>query len=129
MRSNRDKRGFSLIEAVLAVGLLGVILVIFQGTLRNMPLIKYAKNQDLALKIASSELESLRAGGYAALPVSGTFSDPLISSLPSGAGAVTVTAYNAETKQVIVTVSWREEGRTSDSSVALTTLVTEIGGL
>ncbi len=129
MRYNGSKRGFTLIEAVIALFLLGLILLIFQGTLRNMPLIKYAKNQDIALKIASSELESLRAGGYAALPVSGSFSDPLIATLPSGAGGVSVTTYNAETKQVTVTVTWREAGKETDSSVTLTTLMTEIGGL
>ena len=129
MRYSASKRGFTLIEAVIALFLLGLILLIFQGTLRNMPLIKYAKNQDLALKIASSEMESLRAGGYDALPVSGSFSDPLLASLPSGVGGVSVTAYNAEMKQVVVTVTWREAGKAADSSVSLTTLMTEIGGL
>ena len=122
-------RGFTLIEAVVALFLLGIILLIFLGTLRTMPLVKYVENQDVALKIATSKLEELRAGGYAALPVSGSFSDSTLSQLPSGSGAVSVTAFNAATKQVIVTVTWREQGRATDSTITLTSLITETGGL
>ena len=50
---------------------------------------------------------------------------PLLSK---GSGAIDVSTYNSRTKQVSVTVSWREVNAAT-STVALTTLVTEIGGL
>ncbi len=122
-------RGFTLIEALVALFLIGLILVMFQATLKNMPLIKLAKNQDKALKIVSSELEELRAGGHDALPATGSFSDTALTTLPSGSGMVTVSTVNAATKQVTVTVTWREQNATTDSTVSLTTLITDIGGL
>jgi len=45
-------RGFTLIEALVGILLIGLILILFQVTLQNIPLIKYAKNRDIALKIA-----------------------------------------------------------------------------
>ncbi len=122
-------RGFSLVEVLVAIFIIGLMLLMLDATLQNIPLIAYARDQDIALKIAGGELEKLRAGGYDALPESGSFSDAQLSALPSGAGTVAVTAYNDKTKQVTATVTWRERTAASDSTLSLTTLITQTGGL
>jgi prepilin-type N-terminal cleavage/methylation domain-containing protein len=121
------RRGFTLIEVLVTIAIIGAMLVTSQAIRLGAPLVLAAKNQDLALKIAQHEVELLRAGGYSNLPPSGTFSDTLLASLPSGAGTLTVSTYNPKTKQIVVAVSWSEKG--SARSVSLTTLITEIGGL
>ncbi len=123
----RTATGFALIEVLVTIGIIGAMLAISQSMSLATPLARVAKNQDLALKIAASQVETLRANGYAALPVSGAFSDTLLSLLPSGSASVDITTFNTETKKVVATVSWIERG--ANQSVALTTLVTETGGL
>jgi prepilin-type N-terminal cleavage/methylation domain-containing protein len=120
-------RGFTLIEVVITIFLVGLLAVLTANILKVTPLSSHAKEEHTALAIASNKIEELRAGGYAAVPVSGSFSDPDLANLPNGGGALTVSAYNAKTKQVTVTVTWSESG--TSRNVALTTLVTGIGGL
>jgi prepilin-type N-terminal cleavage/methylation domain-containing protein len=123
-------RGFSLIEVLVSLLIVSSMLVLFQGVLRNSVLVKTARNQEIALAIARSEIESLRIGGYTVLPLSGSFSDSLLSELPPGATAtLSVTTYNAKTKKVEVSVLWTDSGSPNPNTVSLSTLITEIGGL
>lgn len=123
-------RGFSLIEVTVSIFIMGVILFLLQAILQSGALTRMSKHQSVALSIAQNKIESLRAGGYATLPSSGTFSDSLISELPvTATTTLTVSVYNAETKQVSVSVVWRDPGSTASSTVSLSTLITEIGGL
>lgn len=87
------------------------------------------RNQDAALTIARNEIEKVRAGGYEAVPESGPFSDALLSELPSGSAALTTSEYNEKTKQVTASVSWQERNMETQSSVSLSTLITQVGGL
>lgn len=130
MRYDSDMpRGFSLIEVVVSLFVIGVVILLSASIIRAVPLSRHAKYENQAASIAQNELESLRSGGYSALPASGSFTDSLLSTLPSGSGTVDVSDYNAKTKQVSVTVSWQEENATTTSSVAVTTLITSIGSL
>ncbi|MBU6388799.1 prepilin-type N-terminal cleavage/methylation domain-containing protein [Patescibacteria group bacterium] len=123
-------RGFSLIEVTVSIFLMGVILVMFQAIIHSSVLVRTSKSQGIALSIARNELEILRAGGYAALPSSGSFADSLMSTLPAGAtSTLAVSAYNAKTKQVVVSVVWLDPGATASSTVSLSTLITQTGGL
>lgn len=119
--------GFTLIEVLVSILLLGAMLLTFQAVLLGTPLTRTVAHRELALSIATHQMETLRDGGYAVLPASGSFADPLLSELPSGSGTLAVTAYNAKTKRVVVTVAWTEPS--GAQSVALTTLITETGGL
>lgn len=121
-------RGFSYIEIVVAVGIVGVCLVASEALVRAVPLERVTHDEDLAVTIANDELGALRAAGYGSLPASGAFSNSSLASLPSGTGALAVTDYNAKTKQVVVTVSWQEPSASS-RSVTLSTLITQTGGL
>lgn len=123
-------RGFSLIEVTVSIFIVGVMLLLLQALLQSGALIRMSKHQSIALSIAQNKLESLRADGYTTLPSSGTFSDSLISTLPIAATTtLTVSVYNAETKQVSVSVVWQDPGSAASSTVSLSTLITETGGL
>lgn len=120
-------RGFSLIEATIAIAIIGTMIVATSMLLQRIPVSgREAKDQDLALRIARNELEILRAVGYAALPESGPFTDPLLASLASSSASFTVSDFSASTKRVDVTVTWRGSAAT-DRSLSLTTLITGSG--
>lgn len=125
----RSTKGFSLIEVTLAVALIGLIIVATGVMLERIPVGgREARDTDIALRIARSEIELLRSAGYAALPAGGEWSDPLLSSLASSTAALLVTDANAQTKQVEATVSWRGADL-APRSVSLTTLLTKDSGL
>lgn len=129
MRHSRT-RGFSLIEVMVSILIIGAILIMVQAVARSSVLVRTSKNQAVALSIVRTELEKVRAGGYAALPASGPFTDSLLSSLPpASTAALTVSAYNAKTAQVTAAVTWKDPGATASSTVSLGTLITQTGGL
>lgn len=123
-----QKRGFTLIEVTVAIFVVGVMMIASASLLNGVPANRLSRDQSIALVIAQNQIEALRAGGYAALPVSGSFSDTGLASLTSGAGTVTVAEYDSKTRRVDVTVSWAAADA-SAHEVTLTTLVTETGGL
>jgi prepilin-type N-terminal cleavage/methylation domain-containing protein len=125
--SLKKEAGFSIVEVVIALFILGIVMLVYASASNTLVLNRIAKHQQLAYRIAASELESLRSGGYGSLPASGSFSDSLLSNLPSGVGSLAVSTYDPKTKQVVVTVTWTESSRPSQA-VVLTTLVAE-GGL
>ncbi len=124
----RPARGFSFIEAIVSIALLGVILIASSAIIGGVPLMQDARDQQIALTIAQSELDALRALGYDVLPLTGTFTDPTLASLASSTATRTIVTFNAKTKRVDVTVSWSARDQTQRSLV-LTTLITQIGGL
>lgn len=123
-------RGFSLIEVIVSIFLLSIMLMMFHSVVGTDVFVRTSKNQGIALSILRNKLEGLRAGGYDALPVSGSFSDTLLSTLPPAATTtLVVAAYSAKVKQVAVSVVWRDAGSTASSTVSLTTLIAQTGGL
>ena len=125
-----SSRGFSLIEVVVSIFIVGVMLVLLQAVFRSSVLVRIAKNEGIALSIARNEVESLRAGGYASLPLGSTFYDSLVTSLNTNATTtLAITVYNATTKQVVVSVVWLDPSKTASSTVSLSTLITQTGGL
>ncbi|MBU6490898.1 prepilin-type N-terminal cleavage/methylation domain-containing protein [Patescibacteria group bacterium] len=125
----RTSRGFSLIEVIVSIFIVGIMLLLLQAIIYSGVLVRTSKSQGIALAIARNELESLRAGGYAALPSSGSFSDSLLSSLPNATTTLIVKAYNEKTKQVTANVIWMDAGSAASSTVSLSTLITQTGGL
>lgn len=96
--------------------------------LHVISLSRHARYEDIARISAANELEGLRALGYSSLPASASFTDSLLTTLPSGSGSFTISDYNAKEKQVTVAVAWQEPNAAT-STVSLTTLVTSVGGL
>lgn len=136
MPSRRSKRGFSFIEVLFAIFLLGVGASIVTATL---PIANNSRAradyQNKAVGLAQKELESIRGAGYANLTATQLYSYGLIDSttpisgttysfsnsdtgaldnpariLPSGTGAVTVTQADLDLRQVTITIQWTERG-------------------
>lgn len=127
--ASRPIRGFSLIEVTIAIAIIGTMIVSTSALLQRLPVSgREVRDQDVALKIARNEIESLRAGGYDSLPASGSFTNPLLSSLMAGAASVTIAVYDTKTKRADITVSWTGTGGTT-RTVSLTTLITQTSGL
>lgn len=117
--------GFSLIEVTVAIAIIGIVTVATGALMQRLPINgREVRDQDIAVKIVRNEIENLRGLGYAALPSSGSFSDPLLASLASSTASITISNFNAKTKQADVRVSWQGAGTTT-RSVSLTTLITE----
>ncbi len=127
MRARDTTRGYTIIEVIISLFIIGVVLIIYSAASNTVILNRSTKFQEVALRIASAEMDTLRALPYNSLPSSGPFSDPLLSSLPSGTATLIVTAYNATTKEITATVTWREPGDSATKSVSLTTLITQGG--
>lgn len=121
--------GFSLIEVLVSIFIMSMMLLLFQAVLRSASLVVSTQNQDLALTIVRNKIENIRAGGYSEIPSSGSFSDNLLTDLPSGNAELVTGEYNSKTKYVTAVVSWQERNRTELSSVSLSTLITQVGGL
>ena len=114
---------------IISLFIIGLILALYQAVLGNVRLIQYAKDQEIALRVANNKMEELRAGGYTALPASGSFSDSQLNALSSSTAAMAITDFNATTKEVLITIQWREAVGTSAKNISLTTLITKTGGL
>jgi prepilin-type N-terminal cleavage/methylation domain-containing protein len=123
-----SSRGFTLIEVAVAVFVIGIMIVASAALLHGVPVSRVTHSQSIALAIAESQIETLRAAGYAALPASGSFTDSALSSLASSTASTTVTVYDSKTKRVDVGVSWLETDATR-RYVTLTTLIAQVGGL
>ncbi len=131
MKPKTKQQGFSLLEVLIALFMVAMMLVLYQSAISAIALSRNAKDQEIALRIASHKLEALRAAGYDALPSSGTypFSDAQLSIIPAASGSFTVIDSTNRTKQVTVTTTWREPGTGKDHAVVLDTLITAVGGL
>jgi len=127
MKLANSQDAFSILEVIISLFVISVVLVIFGASASSLNLNKNSRDQDLAHYIAVSELEDLRHGGYAAVPVSGSFTHPLLSKLQSATATLTTTNYNADTKQVKVVVTWKESGGVNSHSVSFTTLINKNG--
>ncbi len=128
-RTSHIAHGFSLIETIVAIAIVG-LLTVGTTTLLNRITVNTREihNQDIALKITQHQLEILRMGGYDALPTSGSFSNSRLSTLPSGTASHTLSSVNSKTKQVTVSVYWVDTTNTP-RSISLTTLISQNAGL
>lgn len=128
MHASPSSRGFTLIEILVALGIVVAMLFALAALVRLSVLQSTVHREEIALTIAMSTLEELRVGGYAALPPSGALAHPSLALLPGGAGTLSVSEFEDDTAEVEVTVTW--EGRDGENrSMTLSTLITDIGGL
>ncbi len=121
------QQGYSLLEIPISLFIIGLVLVIYHAASNTVILNVNAKHQELAQRIAVSKMEDLRSGSYTSLPASGTFTHSYLSQLPSSTARIDVTNFNSDTKQVVVTVTWKEPGNPKTRTVSFTTLMTKNG--
>lgn len=124
----KSDKGFALIEVLVSIFILGIMSVASATLLNGGSARRVTLDGSTALMIAKNEIETIRAGGYAAVPVSGPFANPALANLSSGTGTLVTSQYDAGIKQVAVEVTWTEPDSTVHT-VSLTTLITENGGL
>jgi prepilin-type N-terminal cleavage/methylation domain-containing protein len=123
----KQEKGFTVIEVVVSLFIFGVMLMVYIASANTVILNRNSKHKQTAYRVAAGAIEQLRATPYASLPNSGSINDPLLSELPTGQGTLSISPYNAKTKQVTSTVTWRNPGNNSLRSFSLTTLITEGG--
>lgn len=131
-------KGFSLVELLVVIVIIGFLVIIISSLPNAMNLIRRSGYVGLAREIASKELEEKRAIQYINLALGETgITDPRVNQLPSASGKTLVEQCQKLTqplfcpndeplKFVTVTISWKEFGK--DQSFILKTLVSE-GGL
>lgn len=102
------KRGFFLVDILLAVFLFLIIITIILSAVATYATSKNSSNAGLATRIATNEIETLRNESFDSLPASGPFTGPGLANLPQGAGTLSVSSYQSspDIKQITVQVSW-----------------------
>lgn len=130
-----SSKGFSLIEVMLFLMIVGFIILLVVNIPNSIGLIGTTRRINLAKEVVNQKIEALRLSGFENLPGNGisTFSDGRLSTLPSSTGEVSVEdcpssiCTNGETniKQVKVSVKWKEDR--NDKNLSVTTLISEGG--
>jgi prepilin-type N-terminal cleavage/methylation domain-containing protein len=124
---NNNRLGFSIIEVVVALFIVGITLIIYASVSNSLLLNDNARHMEIAERIAVSEIEDLRATPFASLPPSGNFTSPLMGSLLNGTGNITISSINDNLVQIAVMVSWTEPTGHTSRSVGFTTLKSKTG--
>ncbi len=122
-------RGFSLIEVLISLFIFSILIILFQSVMQSSTLVIIEKNRVVALSIVQDEIEKVRANGYEALPVNGTFQNSLLDNLPSATASITSSAYDAQTARITARVLWQDTNSISSSTIFISTLLTKTGGL
>ncbi len=120
-------------ELLLVIALVGFLALIIGNLPNSLTLIGKAGHQSLAREIASKKIEDLRSMQYINLANGeNPLIDYRINQIPSGAGTYLIedcdplVCTNGEhTKEVVVTVSWKEGSKAQQ--IKLETLISEGG--
>ncbi|MEK7508433.1 MAG: prepilin-type N-terminal cleavage/methylation domain-containing protein [Patescibacteria group bacterium] len=115
----KNNQGFTLIELVVALGLMAIALFGYFAVLKTVTLTRFAKHQALAYQVAIKKIEELKAVPFGSLPVSGSFIDSALSALPQVQANLTVANHggSAGIKEITATISWQENGITKNVEV------------
>ncbi|MGB9608970.1 MAG: type IV pilus modification PilV family protein [Minisyncoccia bacterium] len=105
------KKGFSLIEVLIAISLLAIILVLILPIWQFELINKRISNLNIANRIAASKLEELKQAKFSGLPELGTttFSHPDLAKLNQGSGLIFVENYSTSSlKKITIEVLWQD---------------------
>lgn len=107
---NKNQNGYSLIEVIICLFMIGVIFVLYASALNIVAITRKLRHENLAYHIANKQMEYLRGFGYEDLPASGVIADPMLAEIPSGAGNFSVDDYPGHSymKEIVVTVTWTD---------------------
>jgi len=107
MKKTTNQKGFSIIEILITLFIIGVMMVLYYAALNSAALSKKLKNENLAYHSANKKMEELRGTPYDSLPPSGNFTD---TSFSTGSGTFEVNSVAGFTglKEIVVTVSWND---------------------
>jgi hypothetical protein len=122
-----NQAGFGLMEVVITLFLISVTLLLFQVTSQSIVLNKYSRYREIALRIADQQIQIMRTTDFVDIPPTGSFSDPLLASIPNGQGQILVDDVNNLLKDVTVTVTWTNPDASGNQQVELRTYITQGG--
>lgn len=125
--------GFSLIESLLVVVVIGLIVILVASIPNSLMLITQSKHMSLAREIAAKQIEDKRIINYVNLVNDNSpVSDPRLTALPQGNGMVTVEDCNPaictngeHIKQITVSLNWLDNSKTQN--LTLKTMIGEGG--
>lgn len=128
-----NERGFSLIESLLVVVIVGTIVFLLASIPNAMMLIGKSKHLSMAREIAAKQIEDRRTVSYINLVNDNSpIADNRLSLLPWGSGNVVVEDCSEQIctneehiKQVTVTVTWKDNSKLQN--VTLKTMIGEGG--
>lgn len=124
-----DQSGFTLVELVITILVLGVVLTSVVTLFVNIQQAQtHTRYLETATYAAQAEIESLRNINYNNLTPGQTinFTDDLPDSLPSGAtGTVTISEPVSGLRRADVSVSYSYKGK--DRTVSLSSLIGVLG--
>lgn len=127
------EKGFSLIESLLVVAIIGSVVFLIANIPNALMLIGKSRHVSLAREIAVKQVEDKRTINYGNLVNDNSpISDTRLNLLPQGSGTVEVTdcdpaicTQGENIKVVTVTVNWQDNAKLQ--TVSLTTMIGEGG--
>lgn len=138
----KNQSGFSLVEALLAVAITGLLVFLIANIPNALMLVSKSKHLSLAREIAAKQIEDKRSVSYNNIGLgSSPIGDSRLSLLPQGNGTVVVgietspgiwincdisiCANGEAIKQVAVTVNWVDNNK--PQTITLKTMIGEGG--
>lgn len=127
------QKGFSLVELVIAVSLVGVIALIIGNIPSAINLVTSSQSESKVREVVAKRVEDIRLAGYDSLANGTTaISDLRLQELNNVSASTVITdcpvqvcTQGEQIKQVRLTVSWNESGE--PKTYQLTTLVAKDG--
>ncbi|MBN1527000.1 MAG: prepilin-type N-terminal cleavage/methylation domain-containing protein [Candidatus Omnitrophica bacterium] len=130
VRWGMRRRGFSLVEALLAAIILGVSLIALGAVFYDQfAIINRAREMTIATLCAQEEIEQVRGMPFDDIVnLSSSFTATGFAYLDDPAGTVTVSnSYGDDIKKISVTVSWKNSLSGTTLTRSMATLVSRYG--
>lgn len=129
----KKEHGFSIIEVILVIMIAASIIFLIANLPSSAKLVGTSKYESIAKEIAYKKIEDLRSLTYLNLANgTSTINDSRISSLPNGAGEVTISDCNPTictsnelVKDIAIKITWEDAGK--DGKVEISTFIAKDG--
>jgi len=129
-----NENGFSLVEVIIGLFLIGMIIVVISYLPNTINLVTNSQNETKVREVVAKKLEDVRIGGYSSLENGTTpITDAKLNGLSGFQASQVITDCPLEicvsgelVKKVTMTVSWSENG--SPKTFQIVTLISS-GGL
>lgn len=125
MHIQKDDRGFTIIEVLIAIVILSIALLGMAGlTMGIMTGNDHSKQLTTATTLAQDKMEEIRRLGYSAMPSADTATTEDYNSISSyplykRVTATTVNSPSSGMKTITVTVYWNSDARSSELKTIL----------